>query len=62
MHFNLFRGLETLPLRIEKQSKNAEKLVSFLKSHNRVSKVIYPTLKTILNLEISTLQEICMEI
>ena len=43
--FQFIQGLETLSLRIEKQSKNAQKVASFLDSHDKVSKVIYPTLK-----------------
>ncbi|MDA9558673.1 PLP-dependent transferase [Alphaproteobacteria bacterium] len=42
--FQFIQGLETLPLRIEKQSKNAEKVIQFLQGNNKVSKVIYPTL------------------
>ena len=48
--FQFIQGLETLPLRIEKQCKNAQKLVSYLNTHNKVSKVIYPTLKNDTNL------------
>ena len=43
--FQFIQGLETLSLRIEKQSKNAQKVSSFLDSHDKISKVIYPTLK-----------------
>ena len=43
--FQFIQGLETLSLRIEKQSKNAQKVASFLDNHDKVSKVIYPTLK-----------------
>ena len=43
--FQFIQGLETLSLRIEKQSKNAQKVASFLNNHDKVSKVIYPTLK-----------------
>ena len=43
--FQFIQGLETLSLRIERQSKNAQKVASFLDSHDKVSKVIYPTLK-----------------
>ena len=42
--FQFIQGLETLPLRIEKQSKNAEKVIEFLQGSNKVSKVIYPKL------------------
>ena len=43
--FQFIQGLETLPLRIERQSKNAEKLANYLKNNDKISKVIYPTLK-----------------
>ena len=43
--FQFIQGIETLSLRIERQSKNAEKLANYLEKHNKVKKVIYPTLK-----------------
>jgi O-acetylhomoserine (thiol)-lyase len=43
--FQFIQGLETLSLRIERQSKNAQKVASYLDNHDKVSKVIYPTLK-----------------
>ena len=43
--FQFIQGLETLPLRIERQSKNAEKIANYLDSNDKISKVIYPTLK-----------------
>ena len=43
--FQFIQGLETLSLRIERQSKNAQRLADFLKGSNKVSKVIYPTFK-----------------
>lgn len=42
--FQFIQGIETLPLRIERQSKNAEKVVKFLQKNSKVSKVIYPAL------------------
>ncbi len=42
--FQFIQGLETLSLRIERQSKNAEKIACFLKNNNKISKVIYPSL------------------
>ena len=42
--FQFIQGLETLSLRIERQSKNAEKIACFLKINNKISKVIYPSL------------------
>ena len=43
--FQFIQGIETLSLRIERQSKNAEKLANYLEKHDKVKKVIYPTLK-----------------
>jgi len=40
--WTLTKGLETLPLRVEKQSKNAALVADFLADHTAVSKVIYP--------------------
>ncbi len=42
--FQFIQGIETLPLRIEKQSQNAEKVIQFLLDNSMVTKVIYPTL------------------
>ena len=44
--FQFIQGIETLPLRIERQSKNAELVTNFLKNNSRVSKVIYPNNET----------------
>ncbi len=43
--FQFIQGLETLTLRVEKQSKNALTLATFLNNHEKISKVIYPSLK-----------------
>ncbi len=46
--FNAFltlQGLETLPLRIERQSSNAHKVAEFLSKRPEVSRVIYPGLQ-----------------
>ncbi len=40
--FMMLTGLETLPLRIERHSQNAQKVSDFLKGHKKVNKVIYP--------------------
>lgn len=40
------QGLETLSLRIEKHSQNADKIAQFLSTHKRVKSVFYPTLKS----------------
>jgi len=42
----LLRGIRTLPLRMEKHSKNAMRLASFLEAHPGVTKVHYPGLKS----------------
>ncbi|MBE6063384.1 MAG: aminotransferase class I/II-fold pyridoxal phosphate-dependent enzyme [Clostridium butyricum] len=43
--FNLNMGLETLPVRIEKHCRNAEKVAEFLNSNEKVEFVNYPTLE-----------------
>jgi len=40
----LYRGLKTLPLRIERHCKNAMAVAKFLESHPKVVKVWYPGL------------------
>ncbi len=40
------RGIQTLYLRIKKQSKNALKLAKYLEKHPKVEKVLYPGLKS----------------
>ncbi len=47
--FQFIQGIETLPLRVERQCQNAEKVVSFLKNNNKVSQVIYPSLNNNIN-------------
>lgn len=42
--FQIYAGIETLPLRVERQCENALKLAQYLKSHPEVSKVSYPGL------------------
>jgi O-acetylhomoserine (thiol)-lyase len=44
--FMILNGLETLPLRIERHSQNAQKVADFLKTHEKVSKVIHPSQMT----------------
>ena len=43
--FQFIQGLETLTLRIERQSKNAQKIANYLDNNDKISKVIYPTFK-----------------
>ena len=40
--FNIIQGLETLPLRIKQHNANALEVADFLKSHEQVSKVVFP--------------------
>ncbi|KAK2152336.1 hypothetical protein LSH36_331g01020 [Paralvinella palmiformis] len=42
----LLRGVKTLPLRMERHCRNAEKVAEFLASHQKVNKVYYPGLAT----------------
>ena len=42
--FLLNLGLETLPVRIEKHCRNAEKIAEYLNSHEKIEFVNYPTL------------------
>jgi O-acetylhomoserine (thiol)-lyase len=42
--FQFIQGIETLPLRIERQSQNAQKVVNFLNENDKISKVIYPNI------------------
>ncbi|MBS91611.1 MAG: O-acetylhomoserine aminocarboxypropyltransferase [Rickettsiales bacterium] len=42
--FTFIQGLETLPLRMQRHCENAEKVANFLEKHNKVQKVIYPSL------------------
>jgi O-acetylhomoserine (thiol)-lyase len=44
--FLLLQGLETLPLRIREQSRNAAAVADFLAKHKGVTRVIYPGLQT----------------
>ena len=41
--FGIIQGLETVALRMKQHCSNAEKVVEFLKNHEEVTKVIYPT-------------------
>ncbi len=40
--WNLLKGLETLDLRVEKQTDNAEKVADFLADSNKITRVLYP--------------------
>jgi O-acetylhomoserine (thiol)-lyase len=43
--FQLLTGIETLPLRMQRHSDNAQKVAEFLSKHAQVSWVSYPGLK-----------------
>ncbi|WP_077288091.1 methionine gamma-lyase [Cognaticolwellia aestuarii] len=42
----IMRGLKTLPIRMERHCRNAEKIADFLESHQNVSQVYYPGLQS----------------
>ncbi len=44
--FQLIQGLETLPLRLRQHNDNAIKVAEFLKSHPKVSNVVFPKFQT----------------
>jgi cystathionine beta-lyase/cystathionine gamma-synthase len=44
--YMLERGMKTLELRVERQSKTAAELASFLEAHELVERVYYPTLES----------------
>lgn len=51
------RGMQTLFLRVKKQSLNAFKLANFIKKINYIDKIYYPGLKTHKNYNIAVLQQ-----
>lgn len=42
----LIRSLKTLPIRMEKHSKNSYKVAQFLQGHRKIKQVMHPSLKT----------------
>jgi O-succinylhomoserine sulfhydrylase len=42
----LLKGLETLPLRVEQQTRSAAEIAAFLEAHPKVARVLYPGLKS----------------
>jgi len=42
--FQFIQGLETLPLRMERHCENADKVAQFLDGHDKVERVIHPSL------------------
>jgi cysteine-S-conjugate beta-lyase len=53
----VIRGLETLPLRVEKHCNNAQKIAEFLAVHPQVKKVFYPGLFSHTNHKIAQKQQ-----
>jgi cystathionine beta-lyase len=53
----LIRGIETLPLRIEKHSDNAQKIATYLQAEPAISGLFYPGLATHPNHEIAKKQQ-----
>jgi len=53
----VIRGIETLYLRVEKHSRNAEKVARFLVDHSAVGKVYYPGLAQHVNHDIAAKQQ-----
>jgi cysteine-S-conjugate beta-lyase len=51
------RGIETLSLRIEKQSRNAQAVAEWLENHSAVAQVHYPGLESHLNHDIAAKQQ-----
>ncbi|WP_417782396.1 O-acetylhomoserine aminocarboxypropyltransferase/cysteine synthase family protein [Terasakiella pusilla] len=43
--WQIIQGLETLPLRMRQHCENAEKVVAFLQSHDKVASVTYPSVQ-----------------
>ncbi|MFL0250451.1 trans-sulfuration enzyme family protein [Clostridium neuense] len=52
----ILRGIKTLSVRLDKQQENAIKIANFLKTQNKVKKVLYPGLKEHTGYEILTNQ------
>ncbi len=53
----LIRGIETLPLRIEQHSKNAEKVAEFLSHQSTIKNLYYPGLVSHLNHDVAKKQQ-----
>jgi cystathionine beta-lyase/cystathionine gamma-synthase len=52
----VLRGIQTLPLRMEKHEKNATAIASYLQRHKAVSRVFYPGIKSHPGHEIARIQ------
>jgi cystathionine beta-lyase/cystathionine gamma-synthase len=51
------QGVKTLPLRMARHSENALRVATFLEAHHRVTKVIYPGLKSFPQFELAQRQQ-----
>ncbi|HYW72459.1 MAG TPA: aminotransferase class I/II-fold pyridoxal phosphate-dependent enzyme, partial [Pyrinomonadaceae bacterium] len=51
------QGVKTLPLRMARHSENALRVATFLEAHDRVTKVIYPGLKSFPQFELAQRQQ-----
>ncbi|MBD3238461.1 MAG: aminotransferase class I/II-fold pyridoxal phosphate-dependent enzyme [Candidatus Moranbacteria bacterium] len=50
----MLRGLKTLPVRMERHTKNAKQVVDFLRQHPKVEKVNYPGYSGLLSFELTS--------
>ena len=44
------RGIKTLHIRMERHNENAMKVAEFLEAHEKIEKVYYPGLKSVVNM------------
>jgi len=56
--FLTLRGIKTLSIRIERQEKNAIKIVEFLQNHKNIKEVFYPGIKNYSGYEINKKQSL----
>lgn len=52
----LLRGLRTLPIRLERTTATAKKVIAFLQHHQQVEKVLYPLIESFEQHELATRQ------
>lgn len=57
----LTRSLETLYIRMEKQTENAKKVTSFLQNHSNVKTVLFPGLKVMGESQLKIYENQCLE-
>jgi cystathionine beta-lyase/cystathionine gamma-synthase len=53
----LIRGIKTLSIRLEKSQDNAKKVISYLSSHPKVSKIYYPGKGAMISFELTTAED-----